>query len=96
MLKEKNPLLKLKLKKERSFIFNIKYIIFESLYSLYDLILENPIDNFWFECFNIIIGYIQLIIFMFDRTVSEYYQILCLINLVFPNMEEFFIFIKIE
>ena len=73
MLKEKNPLLKLKFKKERTLIFNIRYLNFESLYSLYALILENPIDNFWYECFNIILGYMQLIIFMFDKTVSEYY-----------------------
>ena len=70
MLKEKNPLLKLKLKQEKQTFSNIHFYIFEAFYSLYDYILDDPIEIFWYECFNIIISYLQLIAFIFDKTVS--------------------------
>ena len=71
MIKEKNPLLKIKLIKTKSslFIFFSSYI--ESFYTLFDLILENPIENFWFECLNLLLGYFQLIAYIFDPTVSK-------------------------
>lgn len=71
MLKEKNPLLKLKIKKEKIFLFELYKKIIEGIYTLFDLILEKPIENFWFELFNIFFGYFQLIIHSFDRTVSK-------------------------
>jgi hypothetical protein len=70
MLKDKNPLLTIKLKKLNPKLSNIFNSIFESLYALYDVILDDPIENFWYECFNIIISYSQLIAFIFDKTVS--------------------------
>jgi hypothetical protein len=70
MLKDKNPLLTIKLKKLNPKLSNIFNSIFESLYALYDVILDDPIENFWYECFNIIISYFQLIAFIFDKTVS--------------------------
>lgn len=69
MLKEKNPLLKLKLKKENTKISIIINNFFEDIYILYDLILENPIENIWFECFNLIFSYGQLSLFIFDKIV---------------------------
>jgi hypothetical protein len=70
MIREKNPLLKLELKKEKSLIFNNINDIFECLYELYDLMLDNPIENIWYECLSIVISYFQLIALMFDKIVS--------------------------
>ena len=70
MFKEKNTLLKLKFEKEPEAIYDFFNYIFESLYALYDFILDNPFENFWYECFNIILSYLQLIAFVFDKTVS--------------------------
>ena len=70
MLKEKNPLLKIKLKDEKEKIEEIYFNIIESLFDLFDLILENPIDNFWYEFIGIIIGYSQILLYIFDKTVS--------------------------
>ena len=70
MLREKNPLLNLELKKEKSLIFNNINDIFECLYELYDLMLDSPIENFWYECISIVISYFQLIALMFDKIVS--------------------------
>ena len=70
MLKDKNPLLTIKLEKQKPKLSNIFNYIFESLYALYDVILDDPIENFWYEVFNIIISYFQLIAFIFDKTVS--------------------------
>ena len=72
MIQEKNPLINLKLSKKSSILNTLYKQISESLYSVFDLILENPIENFWFECFIIFIGYLQLILFIFDPTVSIY------------------------
>ncbi len=70
MLREKNPLLNLELKKEKPLIFNNINDIFECLYELYDLMLDSPIENFWYECLSIVISYFQLIALMFDKIVS--------------------------
>ena len=64
-------MLKLKIKKEKIFIFELYKKIIEAFYILFDLILEKPIENFWFELISIFIGYFQLIIHSFDRTVSK-------------------------
>ena len=71
MLIDKNPLLTINLKKEKPKLSNALSNIFECLYALYDYLLDDPIENFWFECFNIIISYLQLITFIFDKTVSK-------------------------
>ena len=70
MLKEKNPLHKIKLKDEKRKIEEIYINIIEYLFDLFDLILENPIDNFWYEFIGIIIGYSQILLYIFDKTVS--------------------------
>ena len=83
MIKESSPLLQIKLKKKKSFIYEIMKNVYESIYSLFDLILENPIENIWFEVFNIINGYIQLIIYLTDKTVSNnnhFYPIIVFTN----------------
>lgn len=71
MLKEKSPLLKLELKENESELFKFLKIIYESFFFLFDLILEDPIDSFWYECIGIIIGYGQIILYLFDKTVSK-------------------------
>ena len=70
MLKEKNPLLKLKLNNNKKFLSDLYDSFSEGIFMLYDFILEEPVENFWYECFNIIISYSQLIAFIFDKTVS--------------------------
>ena len=71
MIMEKNPLLKLKIQNRKSTLFEFYYSYSESLYELFDLIIENSIDNFWYECINILLGYFQLIAYMFDPIVSN-------------------------
>lgn len=69
MIKDKTPLLKLNLKNE-NFISNTFKNIFEAIYALYDYILEDPLENFWYECLSILLSYLQLISFAFDEAVS--------------------------
>jgi hypothetical protein len=70
MLKEKNPLLKLKVKKEKSFIIKLVNNLSETLFALFELILEDPIENIYFEIISLFICYIQIIMFIFNETVS--------------------------
>ena len=70
MLKEKSPLLNIEIKNEKSLKFNNINDIFECLYELYDFMLDNPIENIWYECLSIVISYFQLISLMFDKIVS--------------------------
>ena len=67
MLKEKNPVLKIKIKIENSSSINN---IFESLYTLYDFILKDPIEIFFLYFFSILLSYLHLIAFIFEDTVS--------------------------
>ena len=69
MLKEKHPLLKLKLKKQKNIISKIIHESYNALFTLYYLILEYTIENILYELINIVLGYFQLIIFIFDNTV---------------------------
>ena len=70
MLKEKNPLLKLNFQKDKNRIVEKFNNIFDGLYALYFFILEDPIENFWYECLNILVSYLQLISFAFNEVVS--------------------------
>lgn len=70
MLKDNKILLKFNFKKEKSFVLELKKIVYESIYSLFNLIMENPFENIWYESLSIILGYSQLILYLFDRTVS--------------------------
>ena len=72
MIREKNPLLKLTIKNRKSRLFEFYNSNSESLYELFYLIMENSIENFWYECINILLSYIQLIAYLFDPTVSNY------------------------
>ena len=90
MLKEKNPLLNIKIKEEKVTIEEIIINIMESFFTLFDLILENPIDNFWYEFIGIIIGYSQILLYIFDKTVSLSKLLYIYIfeeNIVLANME---------
>ena len=71
MLKEKNPLLKLKIKQEKSIITRVLKNIFESLFGLFELILDDPIENIYFEIISLFICYIQIIMFIFNESVSK-------------------------
>lgn len=71
MLKENNPLLHLNLIKKKSSLYNYYNNISEAFYSLFDLILEDPIESFTLECLHIFFGYCQLMAFIFDSTVSN-------------------------
>jgi hypothetical protein len=71
MLSEKNPLLKLKIKKEKKFIFEFYKKISQAFFILFDLMLEKSSENFLVECFSISIGYFQLIIHCFDPIVRK-------------------------
>ena len=75
MIKEKNPLLKLKLQKTISPLMNLYNNNAESLYELYEIILEAPFENIWFETINILFGYCQLMAYLFDGTVSRIFII---------------------
>jgi hypothetical protein len=72
MLKENNPLLKMKLNQGKEFLCILIKSINESLYSLFDLIVEEPYESMWYKCISIIFEYLQLIIYIFDKTVSHY------------------------
>ena len=71
MLKENNPLLKLDIKVKKSYLNSIIIKVLESFYSLFDLILEDPLENFWYEIVGIVLGYIQILYYLIDKTVSE-------------------------
>ena len=73
MLKENNPLLKLEIKKEKSFFRKILHNTLQSLYALFELILDAPIENFLFEITSLFICYIQIIMFIFNETVRNYF-----------------------
>ena len=70
MINEKNPLLNLKLQKSISPLMSLYNNNVESFYDLYDIILEAPFENIWFETMHILFGYCQLIAYLFDATVS--------------------------
>ena len=70
MIREKNPLLDIEITKKRAIFIEFYNTFAESLYTLFDLILKDPIENFWYECFNILLGYFDLIAFIFDSTVN--------------------------
>ncbi len=70
MIKEKGSILKLNAKKIDSKMSTSFNNFSESLYALYDYILEDPIENFWYECISIILSYLQIMSFIFKKEVS--------------------------
>jgi hypothetical protein len=71
MIREKTPLLEINFTKKKSSIIEFFNNIIESFYDLFELIMENPIESFWYELFNIILGYMQIICYILDSTVSN-------------------------
>ena len=76
MIREKNPLLELKLQKSVSPLMDLYNNNVESLYDLYEMILEDPFENIWFETIHILFGYCQLMAYLFDGTVSSIFIII--------------------
>ena len=71
MIKEHN-IITIKIKKEQSLLTKLINNILESLFALFELILDDPIENFWFEIISLFICYIQIIMFIFNETVSSF------------------------
>ena len=71
MIKENN-IITIKIKKEQSLLTKLINNILESLFALFELILDDPIENFWFEIISLFICYIQIIMFIFNETVSSF------------------------
>ena len=40
-------------------------------FELYRYILEDPFESFWFECIGIIMGYLQILLYLIDKTVNK-------------------------
>ena len=71
MLKEPNTLIDLHLEKKSIFVSNILKLIYDALYEIYRYILEDPFENFWFEAIGIVIGYLQILLYLIDKTVNK-------------------------
>ena len=71
MLKENNSLINLKLIKEKSLLTKVGKKFFEALYELFELLLIDPFENIYLEIICILIGYLQIIAFIFNETVSK-------------------------
>ena len=68
---ENNSILKAEInEKEYKLIKKIEEF-YEGSYSLFYLIMKNPLENFWWECISLTIQYSQLLIFIIDETVSK-------------------------
>lgn len=67
---ENKALLNVELKTKDLAISKIYQNICISLYALFDLLLKEPIDNFWIETFSLIYEYLQLIIYSLNQRVS--------------------------
>ena len=71
MIKENN-IITIKIKKEQSLLTKLINNILESLFALFELILDDPIENFWFEIISLFSCYRQIIMFIFNETVSSF------------------------
>ena len=70
MIKGNEKLLDLKIN-EKIIYSKTRKIIYEALYELFFLILQSPIENFLFEIVSFLISYFQIIMFIFNETVSN-------------------------
>ena len=70
MIKEKSSLINIQLKEKSSKIIIFYKDFIEGIYALFCLLLDNPIENFWYECISMSLGYFQLLIYIIDETVS--------------------------
>ena len=71
MLKENENLLELKLTREKIIYSKTRKLIYEALYELFFLILQSPIESILFEIINLLLSYLQILMFIFNRTVSN-------------------------
>ena len=69
MNNENNAISRVEIKKNESKLKKFLEEYIEGFYSLFYLILKNPLDNFWWECISITIQYSQLLIFIINKTV---------------------------
>ena len=69
MNNENNAISRVEIKKNESKLKKFLEEYIEGFYSLFYLILKNPLDNFWWECISITIQYSQLLIFIINETV---------------------------
>ena len=67
---EKNPLLIIQLNKNESKLSKFYKNFSEGLYALFCFMLDDIIENFWYECISISLGYFQILIYIVDETVS--------------------------
>ena len=70
MIKDVNSLFEFNNEKDKAKESQYFNTILENIYTLYELILDDPIENIWYECISIIISYLQIISYMFDNSVS--------------------------
>ena len=71
MINEKHPILNIQLNKKLSRIRQFYKDFMKGLYALFCLMLDDPIENFWYECIGMCLGYFQLLIYIIDETVSS-------------------------
>jgi hypothetical protein len=81
MNNENNAILKVETNKKESKLRKFIEENIEGFYSLFYLILKNPLDNFWWECISITIQYSQLLIFIINQTVRK--------NFIYINYSSF-------
>ena len=70
MIKGNEKLLDLKIN-EKIIYSKTRKIIYEALYELFFLILQSPIENILFEIVSFLISYFQIMMFIFNETVSN-------------------------
>ena len=71
MLKGNEDLLNINFKSYKIIYSETRKIIYEALYELYFLILQSPIENILFEIISFLLSYLQIIMFIFNETVSN-------------------------
>jgi len=71
MIKENEYLLNLNLENEKKILSKSYKILYEALYELFYLILKSPIENLLFEIVTFLLSYFQILMFIFNKTVSN-------------------------
>ena len=71
MIAEKSSLLKIKLNKKELLIIKFYRNFVEGLYALFCFMLDDPVENFWYESISISLGYFQILIYVIDESVSR-------------------------
>ena len=71
MIKENEKLLGLKFVNEKIIYSKTRKMLYEALFELFYLILQSPIENILFEIVTFLLSYIQILMFIFNETVSS-------------------------